>query len=67
MGRELARLGRMGMVRGGSEGEVDGEGEKGYDVEVLLGKFGENLVHLTTPVFKIQAEALRTAPYMNRE
>lgn len=30
----------------------------------MLEEFGEELVRLTTPVFKIQAKALRTASYM---
>ncbi len=56
---------------GGVEGEEVDEGseevvvadESGSAAESLLAEFGEQLVKLARPVIKIQAKALRTAPW----
>jgi hypothetical protein len=52
---------------GGDSEEVSDADESGGTVESLLAEFGERFVGLTKPVFKIQARALRTAPWANTD
>ncbi|KAM7211372.1 hypothetical protein V8F06_013252 [Rhypophila decipiens] len=46
---------------GGDEGDADEEASR--NAEAVLEEFGPQLIQLTRPVFKIQAEALRKAPW----
>ncbi|KAK3899073.1 hypothetical protein C8A05DRAFT_46772 [Staphylotrichum tortipilum] len=75
--RELWRMATFGRgvgegregdqgVGDGDDGGAEGEYEEGDDAKALLEAFGEELVRLTAPVFKIQAQALRTAPYVGK-
>lgn len=56
------------LLTGDYAGTVgDGVGSVGAEVvESVLADFGERLVKLVRPVFKIQAEALRAAPWVDK-
>jgi hypothetical protein len=63
--------GEGGEGAGGRSGEDGDDGEDGgrqlgweKECRVVLEEFGETLAKLTEPVFAVQAEALRRAPWM---
>lgn len=60
---KIATFGEEAMSE--REWEVLGRREE-RDIEVVLREFGSELLRLTAPVFVIQEEALRNAPWMKR-
>ena len=59
-------VGDGGGPLGEVEKEVLGSGEE-EKVRDLLREFGPDLVRMVEPVFAVQAEALRTAPWMKKK